>query len=91
MKLRIYERYGVMLGSDHAEKSAGIGPKTVLKKYKTATLTESQTNALKVFTTPYEPVVINKKSLNINELLDWLESKNFNRDRMKKQIDKVIT
>ena len=84
-------KIGVMLGSDHAEKTAGIGPKTVLKKYKTATLTESQTNALKVFTTPYEPVVINKKSLNVNELLDWLESKNFNRDRMKKQIEKVIT
>lgn len=91
-------KISIILGSDHAEKTSGVGPKTVLKKYKNIVLSEGQTKALDVFKKPVDITSIsfnNKDSAplsnddKIKELLDWLESRNFNRDRIKKQISKV--
>ena len=89
------QKISVILGCDHAEKSAGIGPKTVIKKYTTVVLNDSQIEALKVFNTNCNVASIEFKNteyttLKIPELLDWLGSKNFSIDRIKKQISKVI-
>ncbi len=95
-------KIGIILGSDHAPKTQKIGAKTVLKKFKTITLTAEQIKACKVF----KPVIdveqikfhnkfnLVKPGSNINKLkklLDWLESKNFNRERIRQQIMKVNT
>jgi len=99
-------KIAVILGTDHAVKTKGIGIKTVLKKFKDVELTEGQLNAIKIFETPVE---ISKLKWNndddenssdelyydtpfikhkINKLLNWLEGKSFNRERIEKQIKK---
>jgi len=95
-------KVGLMLGTDFAKKSPGIGPKTVLKKYKTTTLAQDQIDALnqnfkKVLTTSeiallvvhndkYVPFTNEKK---YTQFLDWLELvKNYNRIRITKQLEK---
>ena len=42
-------KIGVILGTDHAPKTPGIGPGTVLKKYEDTELTEEQKGAIGVF------------------------------------------
>lgn len=93
-------KISVILGSDHSEKTPGVGPKTVIKKYKDIKLSKTQETALNVFKKPIyissivfsnefdsvEPASNNDK---IIKLLDWLELKNFNRERIKKQLLKV--
>jgi 5'-3' exonuclease len=91
-------RIAVMLGCDHAPKTPRVGPKTVLKKYKDATLTPAQKAAIKVFEGSVPALVgVGRPTLNvvndakkINQLLDWLVSRNFSRDRVAKQIRKVF-
>ena len=94
-------KIGTILGTDHAPKTPGIGPKTVLKKFKTIDLTLDQEKVGAVFqkTVDFDKVKfsnefgVNKICQNdekINKLIDWLvDVKNFNRDRVKKQIAKV--
>lgn len=99
-------KIAVILGTDHAAKTKGIGIKTVLKKFKDIELSEEQLNAIKVFKTPVEISKIkwnNKDDEsqhelyydtpfikdNINKLLNWLKGKNFNIERIEKQIKKV--
>lgn len=94
-------KIGVILGTDHAPKTSGVGPKTVLKKYKDVELTENQNKAVAVFqktinietikfSNDFGSVEICQDKNKINKLIDWLvNTKNFNRDRVKKQVMKV--
>ncbi|MGL5935641.1 MAG: hypothetical protein ACRCZI_08450 [Cetobacterium sp.] len=94
-------KIALILGSDYADKTPGIGIKTVFKKYKNVVLTDEQIEAFKAFTEPiptaiielleihnviYKPFSDDKK---YKQMLDWLELvKNYNRDRIKKQFHK---
>jgi hypothetical protein len=92
------QKIGIILGSDHSPKTPGIGPKTVLRKFRTIELTDEQKGALEVFKKPIDISAIKfnnyddsetQDSAKINKLLDWLETKNFSRMRIKTQILKV--
>lgn len=88
-------KIAVISGCDHCEKSPKIGPKTILKKFTNIELSQQQKDAIKVFEQVYdinnliwhnkniEPIADQSK---INTLLIWLEDKNFNIIRVKKQI-----
>jgi hypothetical protein len=93
-------KIGIILGSDHAPKTPRVGPKTVLRKFKDINLSVEQINAVSVFNKDIDLTTIEfhneldnvevcSDEIKINRLLDWLESKSFNRDRIKKQILKV--
>jgi hypothetical protein len=95
------QKLGVILGCDHAAKTKGIGPKTVLKKLKHITLTTDQRHAIDIFNkpvdvtkikfnNPYDEVAQASDCIKINKLLDWLVMKNFNRDRIRTQILKAV-
>lgn len=94
------QKIGVILGSDHASKTPRVGPKTVLRKFKSIDLTPEQLKGVAVFNKDVDLTKIEfHNELNeveicscenkIEKLLDWLESKNFNRDRIKNQILKT--
>lgn len=92
-------KIAVISGCDHCDKTPKIGPKTVLKKFKNIELTEEQEKSMDVFKKTYNISKLNWHNENedefddskkIKNLLDWLESKNFNRERIKKQIDKSL-
>ena len=96
-------KIGVILGCDFSKKTAGVGPKTVFKKYTDIQLTEEQKKSVTHFSREC-PDINDLKWHNkifenapfqdtekINYLLDWLEKeKNFNRTRLKNQIKKII-
>ena len=96
------KKIGIVLGSDHAPKTPGIGPGTVLKKYKSVKLTEVQDKAIQVFSREvdlsnltfhgYEDNITKKEYTDkINKLIDWLViEKGFNREKIKNRIDKAI-
>lgn len=48
-------KIGVILGCDFAEKTPGVGPKTVLKKYATIEMSERQLEAVEYFKKPICP------------------------------------
>ena len=89
----------VILGTDHNIKTKGIGPKTIFKKFKDIELTDDQKNAIKIFTKPIDISNLEWNNMEqktsefnkdkIEKLLDWLETKSFNRERIIKQINKV--
>lgn len=92
-------KIAVIAGCDHCKKTAKIGPKTILKKYKDVILTDEQQNATNVFKKTYN--ISNLKWHNfdeqpfedknkIDQLLNWLESRKFNRERIVKQINKAL-
>lgn len=94
-------KIAVISGSDHAPKTAGIGAKTIFKKFKDVTLTEQQKKAVKVFEKTFDVSKLNWNNIStqgefiiqkdkINQLLDWLSAKNFNKERIQKQIDKAL-
>ena len=96
-------KIGIILGSDHAPKTQSIGPKTVLRKFKTINLSEVQEKAVKIFKpsqsllnmtsikfhNEFDAVEPASNIKKLNQLLDWLELKNFNRERIRQQIIKV--
>lgn len=91
-------KIAVIAGCDHCDKTLKVGPKTVLKKFKGITLTDGQKTAVKVFEKSYDISQLkwhNKDEETfanddkIKKLLNWLEDKNFNRERMMKQITNV--
>jgi hypothetical protein len=95
------QKIGIILGSDHAPKTPGIGPGTILKKYKNVELSEEQINAVNVFSKEFNITDlqynghkdISKKEYieKINKLIDWLViKKGFNRDKIQTRINKVI-
>jgi 5'-3' exonuclease len=93
-----FRKIGVILGCDHAPKTPRVGPKTVLKKYKSIKLTDEQKEAIKIFEkkvkitsiprSDVKSVAANKTKVSV--LLDWLVAKNFNRNRVQKQINKAL-
>ena len=90
-------KIAVIVGCDHCDKTSNIGPKTVLKKFKDILITDEQKTAINVFEKSYDISQLtwhNKDEETfdddkIKKLLDWLESKNFNRERIMKQISKA--
>lgn len=94
-----FRKVCVILGSDFAPKTAGIGPKSVLKKYKNIDLTTEQKKAIKLFEKQYNISKLKWRNGiedsfddkgKINKLLEWLRSKNFNIERIRKQISKAL-
>jgi 5'-3' exonuclease len=92
-------KIAVVAGCDHCAKTPKVGAKTILKKFKTVELTESQNTAIKVFKKNYDISKLNwynfdndsfENTKKITKLLNWLEVKNFNRDRVQKQIEKAL-
>jgi flap endonuclease-1 len=78
---------GVVLGSDFADKTAGIGVGTVLKKGLDIILTDEQTKAKEYFMgkCPYDKNQINKVPIDKDNLIKWLvDDKNFNEQRIEK-------
>ena len=96
-------KIGMILGSDHAPKTKGVGPGTVLKKYKGIELSEEQTKSCNVFSKDINisnlkyygyNKNITKKEQNekIDKLINWLVvKKGFNKEKIKNRIDKVLT
>lgn len=77
----------VILGSDFADKTKGIGPKTVLKKGLKIELTKEQQIAKDYFMNdcPCHLDDIKSNEKNIKGLIKWLvDDKNFNEDRLNK-------
>lgn len=94
-------KVGLILGTDFAAKTPRIGPKTVLKKYKSVELTEEQQKGFLLFKkeltdAEIKNIVINNKDSipfmdadKFLQLLEWLKLvKNFNRERIVKQFHK---
>jgi flap endonuclease-1 len=78
---------GLVLGSDFADKTKGIGIGTILKKGFGVKLTDEQTNAKEYFmsTCPYDSSQLIRTPINKEELINWIvEDKNFNRVRVEK-------
>ena len=78
---------GVVLGSDFAEKTKGIGIKTVLTKGLNVQLTKEQTNAKNYFLSdvPWDTGMINNTKRDKKKLIDWLHmEKGFNKSRITK-------
>jgi hypothetical protein len=89
-------KIGLILGTDFAKKSPGIGPKTVLKKFKDIVLAEDQLAAMNnnfkrvLSDTELKNIIVNNynmKSFTDKKkyvlLLDWIELvKNFKRSRI---------
>jgi hypothetical protein len=72
-------KISVILGTDVCDKTAGIGSKTVIKKYRNIKLTKKQEQAIEFFEThPTTPLYINNENkqpfinINLDELLLWL-------------------
>ncbi len=91
-------KVAVVLGTDSCEKTAGIGTKTLYKKFNNIELTDEQTKAIVDFNKrpKKEDVVIHNinkipfQEDGINNLIDWLATvKNFNRDRVTKMFQKL--
>jgi hypothetical protein len=90
---------GIVLQCDFAPKTKGIGPKTVLKKLNTITLTEDQINAFHLFKRGYPEKDSYKwvnvaheqfTEVNVEDMLYWLEKiKGFNRNRIEKRLAKL--
>lgn len=81
-------KIAVILGCDFSSRTRGIGPKTVLNKFKTVKLTDEQQNAFDHFSKPCVdkiPSYIEVKQ-NIDDLLNWLEYKRFNRNLWAKKL-----
>jgi hypothetical protein len=95
-------KIGVILGSDFAEKTAGIGPGTVLAKFSKVALSAKQTDAVEYFSQPIPQQKLNKlrwKSndeppfsslLKAQELFKWMTGpKGFSQTRTESRFIKV--
>lgn len=84
-------KIGIILGSDFAAKTPGVGPKSVLKKFKTIQLTDEQQSAANHFLTApsMDNVVFHNIESRDNDTIfaehqklhDWLISKQFTNER----------
>lgn len=95
-------KVAVVSGCDHCPKTQKIGPKTVLRKLNSITLTPEQKKAIKVFQQTYDLSKLKwhnetdtvepfSDATKHNLLLDWLVNvKSFNKDRIKKQLLRII-
>ncbi len=81
----------VLLGTDHNRKGRkGIGPKKVMKVYKTAVLTEEESAVLRIFEDPLDfTPKWNTSPPDQDGLIEWLVGDlSFNRDRVTKLLSK---
>lgn len=78
----------VVLGTDFASKTPRIGSKTILKKGPEQKLTEKQQAAKDYFksTCPFDTKNIHKEKKDIEGLINWLVTKDFNRKRLEKAL-----
>lgn len=92
-----FRKAAIALGTDAAEKTPGIGEKTVLKKLHTITLTAKQLEAMKEFEKipNANDVIINNSDKtpfvdsHKNNLIDWLvNERGFTRSRILTQFNK---
>jgi hypothetical protein len=84
---------GVVMGSDFAPKTAGIGFKSYLKKGLDVVLTEVQQAAKEKLLSecPYKVEDINKSDIDISGLVSWLvDEKGFGRERVEKLLSVFI-
>lgn len=80
----------VMLGCDFADKTKGVGIKTILKKGMDMKLTDEQILAKNHFLSkcPFKEDMIKKSPANKQGLISWLvDDKNFNEKRIEKLLD----
>lgn len=77
---------GVVLGCDFAEKTKGIGVKTVLKKGPDVELTDEQLAAKEYFLSecPFDKKMIHRGKKDLDKVVEWLVSKNFSKERVEK-------
>jgi flap endonuclease-1 len=78
---------GLVLGSDFADKTVGIGAGTILKKGLGVKLTDEQNKAKEYFMgkCPYDGTQIKKNTIDKDGLIKWLVvDKNFNEKRIEK-------
>jgi hypothetical protein len=89
----------VIAGAEGAEKTPGVGPKTILQKYDNIKLTKAQKHIIQKFAkVPDVEVKFHNEDRTpfadkdkINLLIDWLvDQKSFNRARVTAQIEKAI-
>lgn len=94
-----FRRAAIALGTDVAEKTPGVGEKTILKKLHTIELTESQEKAMEEFKkVPDESsVVINNNDKQPfvdcfkDQLIEWLVvERGFNKSRITASFDKPV-
>jgi len=88
-----------ILGTDYAKRTRGVGPKTIYKKYNSIKLTPNQVISYNQYSKTYDvdkleiPTTVpfsNKE--NIIKLLEWLvHERSFDKDRILKSINKVMT
>ena len=99
LKLKDLQKIGLILGSDYAPKTKGVGPKTVLKKFNNIDLTDEQKEGLKQFRKKMTDKDIKKAKVykskrtkkSVQELLNWLISdKLFRKERWKKLMIKYL-
>ena len=91
-------KIAVILGTDVCDKTAGVGAKTVFKKYRNITLTKKQEQAIQFFDKhPNNNLLINNEdkqpfiNINLDELLLWLVNiKKFKEHIWKPRFLKVI-
>lgn len=87
LTMREFIHLGVVLGCDFAEKTKGIGPKTIFKKGPHTILTADQQKAFEYFLTPcpYKNDMIQKQKKDIPAVVAWLTAdKNFNKKRVER-------
>jgi 5'-3' exonuclease len=79
------------LGTDFCQKSPGVGPATVVKKFRTLEYTDEQKKAQAKFMNfkkvKYEFIASNRTTASLDELKTWLTVKQgFNRERLDKML-----
>jgi len=86
-------KVGIILGSDFADKTHGVGAGTVIKKFKEIKLTEEQMKAVEIFKVPIKiediEFIRNDYDLvSIKKLEDWLiKEQNFKTERVEKMLE----
>lgn len=78
------------MGTDYAPKSPRIGPKTILKKYKTLKFTDKQKIALTFINEKFEIPQLHTSSVNKPAIRNWLvKGLNFNSARVERILKKI--
>lgn len=80
----------IHMGTDYAPKSPRIGPKTILKKYKTLKFTDKQKIALTFINEKFEIPQLHTSSVNKPAIRNWLvKGLNFNSARVERILKKI--
>lgn len=82
---------GVVLGTDFNEKAIGVGAAAVMKKFQNVKLTQDMKDAIDYFKSDITDIMnqadIVEGDYDRNKLLEFLLSKNFNKERIDKRLD----